>query len=59
LRLTNGEEVFFLVGEVGGDLGDGFVGHGLDLFFEALGVVFGELRFFEIFEAVAADVSRL
>src|SRR5690606_10699179 len=55
----DGEQVLFLGGEVLIYLFDGLVGEGLDFFFGALGLVLGELGFFDRFDGVAADVADL
>ena len=45
--------------EVVGDALDGGVGRGLNIFFETLGLVFGELGFFDRFHDVAADIPHV
>ena len=55
----HGEDFFFLGGDVLVDIGDAFVGEGLDFFFEAMEVVFGDeaffLAFFEGFDGIPAS----
>ena len=56
---ADGEEVFFLRGEVLVDILDALVGVILDFLFRALGVVLGELGLLDGLEDVAANVADL